>query len=106
MVLAIFGGVLGMVMGTVYGLAGIIPDPKYMGAVMVGNGIAGISSNVLRVIFVATFPSGTLFLQAIIFFSLTFVYMIICGCLFTQLETNEFFIYHSENAQKSEILRS
>ena len=72
-----------MVMGTVFGLAGIIPDPKYMGAVMVGNGVAGIASNLLRVVFVATFPDGTLFIQAVIFFVLTFIFIIICGCLFT-----------------------
>ena len=51
----VFGVFNGMVQGSVFGLAGVLPG-KYMGAVMFGNGVSGVGCNLLRLIFVASFP--------------------------------------------------
>jgi hypothetical protein len=46
-ILLLFFGVLsGTVQSTAFGLGGVLPF-KYMGAIMFGNGISGITTNVL-----------------------------------------------------------
>lgn len=53
--LMLFGLVQGMVIGSVFGSAAILP-PNYMGIVMFGNGISGIFMGVLRAILEAIIP--------------------------------------------------
>ena len=55
--LFVFGSVNGMVSCSVFAGAGFLPG-KYMGAVMFGNGIAGIAVNVLKVLLMVIFPAG------------------------------------------------
>ena len=52
----ILGFASGLCQGTAYMMAAAFP-PKYMAAVMFGNGVAGIGSNILRVITLFIFPS-------------------------------------------------
>lgn len=54
-ILIVFGALGGIVQGSVFGLAGMLPG-KYMGAVMLGNGLSGISLNILRAITIGIFP--------------------------------------------------
>ena len=55
-VLFIFGAFAGIAQGTVFTMAANLPF-KYMGAVMLGNGICGIAANLLRAITLAAFPA-------------------------------------------------
>lgn len=63
LVLLIFGGFNGMVQAQVFGLGGILPG-QYMGAIMFGNGLSGISTNLLRMAFTAAIPDSSLYMQA------------------------------------------
>lgn len=53
-ILFFFGAINGMVQGQVFGLASMLPE-KYMGAVMLGNGMSGIIMNLLKVLLLAVF---------------------------------------------------
>ena len=53
--LFIFGAVNGMCQASVFGLAGILPG-EYMGAVMFGNGVSGVATNSLGMLFLAIMP--------------------------------------------------
>lgn len=62
-----------------------------MGAIMFGNGLSGVVINLVRVIFIATFPADQLYLQAQIFFIVTALILVICGLAFDVLLRNRFF---------------
>jgi hypothetical protein len=65
----------------VFGLGGILP-PKYMGVIMFGNGVSGIMMNVLRLIFVISLPDSSLYMQSLIFFSISGVILFACAISF------------------------
>jgi len=54
-ILFFFGFISGMVQGQVFGLGGAFPF-KYMAAIMFGNGVSGITTNVLKAILQITMP--------------------------------------------------
>jgi phosphatidylglycerophosphate synthase len=56
-ILMIFGLISGIGIASVFSLAGGLP-PKYMGAVVLGNGITGFVVNVLRAITLELWPVG------------------------------------------------
>lgn len=56
--LFLFGAVNGMCQASVFGLAGILPG-EYMGAVMFGNGVSGVATNALAMLFLAVMPPNT-----------------------------------------------
>lgn len=78
--LLIFGALGGIVQGSVFALAGMFPG-KYIGAVMFGNGISGITMNVLRAICLAIFPprtgSDNNFKGSIIYFVLATIILVL-----------------------------
>lgn len=78
-ILIIFGATGGVVQGSVFGLAGMLPF-KYMGAVMFGNGLSGITLNVLRAITLAAFPpetgSDNNFLGSLVYFILAAIILV------------------------------
>ena len=92
-VLVVFGLLNGVLYSGIYGFAAFLP-PKYMAAVMYGQGIIGILTCSLRMLFAATFPEDSLYLQALIFFSLACVFYLGCAISFSYLEQNEFFKYY------------
>ena len=62
-------------------MAGVLPF-KFMGAVMLGNGIAGVASNILRALTLIIWPAGTgnnEFKGALAFFLFAAVFEVICG---------------------------
>ena len=63
---------------------------------MFGNGLSGVSLNLLRLIFVISFPPDSLYLQAQIFFIIAGIVLLICGAAFTVLNKNEFFIHYKK----------
>lgn len=85
-ILVIFGAMGGIVQGSVFGLAGMLPF-KYMGAVMFGNGLSGITLNLLRAITLAAFPpkegSDNNFKGSLIYFILAAIILVVCVvCMF------------------------
>ena len=55
-VMLIFGIVNGFVQAAVFGVGGMLP-PKYMGAIMLGNGLSGILMSILKAIFLVALPT-------------------------------------------------
>ena len=54
----VFNGLAGgAAQGTIYGMAAAFP-PQYMAAVMFGNGLSGIGSNILRAIVILIWPAA------------------------------------------------
>lgn len=78
--LLVFGALGGIVQGSVFALAGMFPG-KYIGAVMFGNGVSGITMNALRAICLAIFPpikgSDNNFKGSIIYFILAAVILVV-----------------------------
>ena len=73
LVLGITGGFL---QSTVFGMAGMLP-PSYMGAVMFGNGISGITCNLINCITLVAFPDDQ-FLGSLIYFILAAIMLVLC----------------------------
>jgi equilibrative nucleoside transporter 1/2/3 len=92
MLLLIFGIVSGIVQNTIFGLAGMLP-PKYMGAVMLGNGLSGITCNLINCITLAAFPND-LFLGSIVYFVIAACMLIVCLFCKLVLRQNEFSQYY------------
>lgn len=96
-----FGVINGAVQGQVFGLGGLLPG-KYMGSIMFGNGLSGISMNVLRVIFISTLPADSLYLQAQIFFIIAALILFICGYSYDILMRNHYFKYYQNRAKEQD----
>lgn len=95
--LLLFGLSGGILQSQVFGLAGILPG-KYTGAIMFGQGLSGILMNLLRLVFVLTLPSNSLYLQAQIFFTLSGFALLGCAYSFTILMRNPFFLFYKQQA--------
>ena len=54
-IMLVFGVLNGFLQASVFGFAGMLP-PKYIGAVMFGNGLSGITTNILQAICLVAFP--------------------------------------------------
>lgn len=81
-ILLTFGAINGMVQATVFGLAGQLPG-KYTAALMIGNGVSGIFSNAVRVIFLLVLPGDkNMFASAFIFFSISALFLLVCSFCF------------------------
>ena len=81
-ILFIFGIITGICQASVFSMAGVLPF-EFMGAVMLGQGIAGIIANVLRALSLIIFPvtknENNLYIGALVYFLVGAVLMIICG---------------------------
>lgn len=96
--LLVFGGFNGILQGTVFGLAGIMPF-KYMGAVMLGNGISGVTMNALRAILQVILPGkDNLFMVALLFFILAAMILWLCAAMYNMLNTSEYFLYYQRKS--------
>lgn len=81
-ILVIFGMMGGMVQSSLYGIGGMLPF-KYMGGVMFGQGISGITVNLLRALCLLILPPTAEHPQnnyygALIYFVLAAVILIFC----------------------------
>ena len=81
-VLIFLGALQGTTQGTVFTMAAAFPF-KYIGAVMVGNGIAGIGSNLFRGATLVAFPASgganNEFYGALTLFIFSAVIMVLCA---------------------------
>jgi solute carrier family 29 (equilibrative nucleoside transporter), member 1/2/3 len=76
-ILLIFGVFGGIVQASTFALSGMLP-PKYMGAVMFGQGISGIVLNFCRAICLLAIPDNA-FLGALVYFILAALILLICS---------------------------
>ena len=76
-ILVIFGVCGGIVQASTFALGGMLPG-KYMGAIMFGNGLSGITLNVVRAICLATIPND-FFLGSLVYFILAACILVICA---------------------------
>lgn len=83
--LIFFGAAGGIVQGSVFGLAGMLPG-KFMGAVMFGNGLSGMAINMMRAVCLSIFPpkdgSDNNFYGALVYFILAAVLLIFSAVAF------------------------
>ena len=82
----------------IYGFAGVFP-PKYTGAVMIGNGLSGLSMNIFRMSTLVAFPpkeieegetDNTAFIGCIIYFAITSLILIMSIFGYFYISNTEF----------------
>jgi hypothetical protein len=97
LLLTVFGMFLGMNAGSVYSMAGGLP-PKYMGALFLGQGIAGIGAVVLRASSLVMWPtnaaSDNFYIGCMAYVLVTSGFIMFCGMLQFRLKHNDFAVYH------------
>ena len=95
--------------GGVFGIAGVFP-PKYTGAVMVGQGVAGLTVNFLRAICLLILPPNSdlgrddmnSFYGTIIYFALSGVVLLV-GCVaMLYLRNMPFALYYINRAKQAQ----
>lgn len=99
LILVVFGLLGGFVQSSTYGIAGMLP-PKYMGAVMLGNGLSGIIINVLRAICLAALPTSAdhpdnEYYGSLVYFIMAALILVLCSggyILFERLEYGRYYI--------------
>ena len=102
LLLVIFGAFSGTAQGSVFSMAAGLPF-KYMGAVMFGSGICGVSTNALRAITLIAFPivpgaadeKRNNFLSAAVFLSIAALVMVAIVVLqIVFVKKNPFYVYY------------
>ena len=74
-----------------------------MAAVMIGNGVSGIFSNFLRIIFLLILPGDkNMFKSALIFFGLSALFLLFCSFLFKVLITNKFYLHYKPEERRND----
>ena len=98
-VLFFFGLITGIILASMFSLAGGLPS-KYMAIMILGQGISGFSSSLLRALTLIIWPIGKSelnnneFISTIALFLFAAVLLIICALLQFKLRKNEFAVYH------------
>ena len=102
-VLIVFGLCNGTTQGTVFSLAAKFPGSE-MAMVMLGNGVAGLGSNLLRGISLEVWPSNNnpnnLFYGALFNFSFAFVFLVLCGFIIIAMDKNDYAKYYLYDMEK------
>ena len=97
--LIVLGAFQGATQGTVFTMAAEFPF-KYMGAVMVGNGLAGIGSNFFRGATLVVFPSDggdkNEFYGALAIFIFSTIIVVLCGLAQLYVRNSEFAKFYLE----------
>ena len=98
-VLIFLGALQGIAQGTVFTMAAAFPF-KYIGAVMVGNGLAGIGSNLFRGATLIVFPAdggvNNEFYGALTLFIFSAVIMVLCALAQIYIRNSEFAKFYLE----------
>lgn len=76
-ILVVFGLIGGVIQSSTFALGGMLP-PKYMGAIMFGQGISGITINLVRAICLLAIPDDA-FKGALVYFLLAAFILIFCA---------------------------
>lgn len=89
------GGFAAMLFGTTMGMASLFP-PQHVGAVMAGNGVAGLLVGLLRIITKLAFPNTTVGIRdsSIVYFALAAFVLVFCAFGFSLLIKNPFGAYY------------
>jgi hypothetical protein len=75
---------------------------KYIGAIMLGNGLSGISTNVLECICLLSFPPEDQFQSTLVYFILSAVILMACAVGTVVISKNKFFNYYINKSTKEE----
>ncbi|TNV72798.1 hypothetical protein FGO68_gene5917 [Halteria grandinella] len=104
-ILTIFGVFGGIVQSSTFALGGMLPG-KYMGAIMLGNGLSGISLNICRAITLAAIPDDY-YMGALIYFILASLILIFCAFAHWKFQQLEFVKYYIKlaNDEKNKTQR-
>lgn len=96
-VLFIYGFIAGVNSASVFEMTGGLPF-KYMGVLMLGFGISGLTSNVLRAISLWIWPVDggveNAFIGALVYYLVASIFVVTCGFIQFIMSKNEFAIYH------------
>lgn len=87
-ILLVFGVVGGVVQSSTFALGGMLP-PKYIGAIMFGQGISGIVLNICRAICLLAIPDNS-FLGALVYFILAALLLVVCSFAHYRFQTFPF----------------
>mmetsp|Transcript_23685 Transcript_23685/g.29363 ORF Transcript_23685/g.29363 Transcript_23685/m.29363 type:complete len:190 (-) Transcript_23685:732-1301(-) len=105
LVLIVLGFASGACQGTCYMMAAAFP-PEYMGAIMLGNGVSGIGTNILRAATLKIFPAdkgdNNLFLGALSIFLFGFLVLAACAVAQLCLTKNAFANYYLKSSSKAD----
>jgi Nucleoside transporter len=91
-ILVVFGVVGGIVQASTFAMGGMLPG-KYMGGIMLGQGLSGIILNLCRILTLIIIPHD-LFTGALVYFILAGGIMVICAigmCKFIRLEFVQYY---------------
>jgi len=91
-ILLIFGVFGGIVQSSTFALGGMLP-PKYIGAIMFGQGISGIVLNLCRAICLLAIPNNP-FLGALVYFILAALFLVVCSFAHMRFQQFPFVKYY------------
>lgn len=91
-ILLIFGVFGGIVQSSTFALGGMLP-PKYIGAIMFGQGISGIVLNLCRAICLLAIPNNPL-LGALVYFILAALFLVVCSFAHMRFQQFPFVKYY------------
>ncbi len=99
-ILLIFSIFSGTLQSSVFGLGGMLPF-KYMGAIMLGNGLSGISTNILQTICLLALPDNE-FESAMVYFVISAGILVSCAVGALVLSKNKYFEFYIKKANKAQ----
>eukprot|EP00347_Sterkiella_histriomuscorum_P017529 403348991 len=109
--LIIFGAMGGIVQGSIFGLGGILPK-QHMGAIMLGNGLSGITLNILRMITLAALPpkegSDNNFKGSLIYFIIASIMVFVCALsifVFMRLPYVQYYLKKTSDQKQRTVRR-
>lgn len=103
--LLIFGIFAGILQASTFAYSGMLP-PKYMGAIMFGNGVSGIIIGLLRALCLIIFPpdqGDNAFIGTLIYFILSALILAVCFFAQFYLDKSRFVAYYVKKAQKEHL---
>ena len=107
LIIVVMGIASSFFQGGVFGFAGMFPF-KYTAGVMFGNGISGLTVNVLRMICLGIFPPSndpndkSDFYGCLIYFSIAAVILVVCAFAFIYVENTELAKFYTEKAKNQQ----
>jgi hypothetical protein len=105
LILLVFSVFSGCLQASVFGVGAQLPF-KYMGAIMFGNGISGISTNIIQVICLLSFPDpDQQFISTMVYFIISAFILVLCAISAFVMHRNPFFQYYNEKANREKALK-
>lgn len=100
-ILVLFGMAGGIVQASTFAIGGMLPG-KYMGGIMLGNGLSGIALNLVRVITLLAIPDD-FYTGALVYFILAACILLICAVTFLRFIKMDFVQYYVKKASEEKM---